>query len=121
SNSGAACGGVLDLDKELAPEWLWPLHDDSPPDPTALAELLSATAASRAVGIAGCTQLDSASPSRLLSAGVRYTRAGRRLAEVESGELDQGQYDDREDVYAEIGRASCRERGEIAGEACRRA
>lgn len=99
-NFGDAIRRALDLAAEIDSEWLWLLHDDSPPDPTALAELLSATAASRAVGIAGCKQLDFDSPSRLLSAGVRYTRAGRRLAEVESGEIDQGQYDDREDVYA---------------------
>lgn len=99
-NFGEAIRRALDLVAEVDSEWLWLLHDDSPPDPAALAELLSATAASRAVGIAGCKQVDFDSPSRLLSAGVRYTRAGRRLAEVEPGEIDQGQYDDREDVYA---------------------
>lgn len=99
-NFGDAVRRALDLAPEVDSEWLWLLHDDSPPESAALAELLRATAASRAVGIAGCKQVGFESPSRLLSAGVRYTRAGRRLAEVESGEIDQGQYDDREDVYA---------------------
>src|SRR5690625_7241876 len=48
-NFGEAIRRALDLVAEVESEWLWLLHDDSPPDPAALAELLSATAASRAV------------------------------------------------------------------------
>ncbi len=99
-NFGAAVEAALEDAPEVTSQWLWFLHDDSPPEPGALAELAKATASARAVGIAGCKQLDFDDPSRLLSVGVRYTRAGRRVAEIEPGEIDQGQFDDREDVYA---------------------
>lgn len=101
-NFGAAVKMALlgSLTEEVTTEWLWLLHDDSPPEPAALAELIRATAGARAVGIAGCKQVDYHDPDELVSVGVRYTRAGRRVAEVDPGEIDQGQYDDREDVYA---------------------
>lgn len=99
-NFGEAIGHGLTQAPEITTPWMWLLHDDSPPEPEAHAELLKATGTSRAVGIAGCKQLDFDDPTRLLSVGVRYTRAGRRLSEIEPGEVDQGQYDDREDIYA---------------------
>ena len=74
-NFGEAIRRALELAPEIDSEWLWLLHDDSPPEPDVLAELLSATAASRAVGIAGCKQVGFESPTRLLSAGVPPGRA----------------------------------------------
>lgn len=100
ANFGAALSHGLAQAGGIDTEWLWLLHDDSPPEPQALAELLRATSTARAVGIAGCKQVDLRDPSRLLSVGVRLTRSARRVTDIEPGEIDQGQYDDREDVYA---------------------
>src|SRR5699024_9547451 len=69
-NFGDAVREALREAEEVATEWLWLLHDDSPPAPEALAELLKATASSRAVGIAGCKQVDFTDSTRLLSVGV---------------------------------------------------
>ncbi|HLS02655.1 MAG TPA: glycosyltransferase, partial [Beutenbergiaceae bacterium] len=81
-------------------EWMWLLHDDSPPHPDALGELQRYVATSPKVGIAGCKQVVLEDPTRLISVGVGYTRAGRRVSGIEPGEIDQGQHDHREDVYA---------------------
>lgn len=78
--------------------WLWLLHDDSAPDPTALAELVRAVEAAPSVGIAGAKQRTWTLPARLLEVGVRTSRSGRRMTDVEPGEVDQGQHDGREDV-----------------------
>jgi GT2 family glycosyltransferase len=78
--------------------WLWLLHDDSAPDPTALAELVRAVQAAPSVALAGVKQRTWTAPARLLEVGSRTTRSGRRLTDVEPGEVDQGQHDGREDV-----------------------
>lgn len=78
--------------------WLWLLHDDSAPDPTALAELVSAVEAAPSVTLAGVKQRTWTRPARLLEVGVRTSRSGRRMTDIEPGEVDQGQHDGREDV-----------------------
>jgi len=78
--------------------WLWLLHDDSAPEPTALAELLRAVGHAPSVAVAGVKQHTWTSPRRLLEVGLRTSRSGRRMTDVEPGELDQGQHDGREDV-----------------------
>ncbi|WP_029288048.1 glycosyltransferase [Cellulomonas sp. HZM] len=78
--------------------WLWLLHDDSAPEPTALAELARAVNLARSVGVAGVKQSAWDDPDRILEAGVRTSRSGRRMTGVEPGELDQGQHDARDDV-----------------------
>jgi GT2 family glycosyltransferase len=78
--------------------WLWLLHDDSAPDPSALAELVRAVQAAPSVALAGVKQRTWTAPARLLEVGSRTTRSGRRLTDVEPGEVDQGQHDGREDV-----------------------
>lgn len=78
--------------------WLWLLHDDSAPDPTALAELVRAVEAAPSVGLAGVKQRTWTEPARLLEVGVRTSRSGRRMTDVEPGEVDQGQHDGRDDV-----------------------
>lgn len=80
------------------PRWLWLLHDDSAPDPTALAELVRAVEAAPSVGVAGAKQRTWTAPARLLEVGVRTSRSGRRMTDVEPGEVDQGQHDGRDDV-----------------------
>ncbi|HEY0188635.1 MAG TPA: glycosyltransferase [Cellulomonas sp.] len=80
------------------PTWLWLLHDDSAPEPDALAELLRAVEAAPSVGIAGVKQRTWTRPARLLEIGLRTSRSGRRMTDVEPGEVDQGQHDGRDDV-----------------------
>ncbi|HLS24696.1 MAG TPA: glycosyltransferase [Beutenbergiaceae bacterium] len=80
--------------------WLWLLHDDSAPEPDALTHLLATVERSASVAIAGAKQVDWDEPDRLLSVGVSMTVDGQRYTGIESGEIDQGQHDGREDVYA---------------------
>src|SRR5690625_333765 len=98
-NLGVAVNELLSS-TEIDARWLWILHDDSPPAPGALTELIRATATARMIGIAGCKQVRIDDPSRLVSVGVKHTRSARRVTQIDFDEIDQGQYDDREDVYA---------------------
>ncbi|WP_123370667.1 glycosyltransferase [Cellulomonas sp. PhB150] len=82
----------------LPATWLWLLHDDSAPASGALAELTRAVTRARSVGVAGAKQRTWSDPERLLEAGLRTSRSGRRMTDVEPGELDQGQHDARDDV-----------------------
>jgi GT2 family glycosyltransferase len=88
----------------LAPDdgggWLWLLHDDSAPAPTALAELVRVVEHAPSVAVAGAKQRGWDDPARLLELGVSTSRLGRRMTGVEAGEVDQGQHDGREDVLA---------------------
>jgi GT2 family glycosyltransferase len=78
--------------------WLWLLHDDSAPEPAALAELVRAVELAPSVAIAGVKQRTWNEPTRLLEVGVRTSRSGRRMTGVEDAEVDQGQHDGRDDV-----------------------
>lgn len=78
--------------------WVWLLHDDSAPAPEALAELVRAVNQAPSVVVAGAKQRTWTDPERLLEVGVRTTRSGRRVTDIEPGELDQGQHDGRTDV-----------------------
>ncbi len=80
------------------PGWLWLLHDDSAPEPTALAELLAAVEIAPSVAIAGCKQHTWSDPARVLEVGVSTSRFGRRMTGLDTPEVDQGQHDGREDV-----------------------
>ncbi|KQY24601.1 glycosyl transferase family 2 [Cellulomonas sp. Root485] len=95
---GHAVRRALEADDGLATTWLWLLHDDSAPAPTALAELVRAVSHAPSVGVAGVKQRTWTDPERLLEVGLRSSRSGRRMTDVEPGELDQGQHDGREDV-----------------------
>lgn len=87
-------------------EWLWLLHDDANPAPTALAEFLAAAdtdsepAAGRRVDVLGPKLREWPSLRRLLEVGVTITGTGRRETGLESGEYDQGQHDDVREVLA---------------------
>ncbi|MBO3093929.1 glycosyltransferase [Cellulomonas dongxiuzhuiae] len=85
------------LDERPTP-WLWLLHDDSAPAPEALARLVRTVSNAPSVAVAGCKQRTWTDPERLLEVGVRTTLSGRRVTDVEPGELDQGQHDGRTDV-----------------------
>ena len=97
---GQAVRDALASDDGARTAWLWLLHDDSAPEPTALAELSRAVARAPSVVVAGAKQHTWTDPVRLLQLGVRTDRSGRRMTDVEPGELDQGQHDARDDVLA---------------------
>ncbi|WP_454778323.1 glycosyltransferase [Georgenia muralis] len=99
-------------DPAAAADWLWLLHDDSAPEPAALDQLLHAAESGRSVAVAGAKQRDWAEPDRLLEVGVRATRSARRVSDIEPGEIDQGQHDDREDVLA-VGLAGALVRSDV--------
>jgi hypothetical protein len=105
SASGAVSQAIEFLNSVGAPaDWLWLLHDDSAPDPTALEELLRATEHSGATAVAGCKQRGwpaaAGEPGALLEVGHTISPFGRRVTGIEPGEVDQGQYDDKSDVLA---------------------
>lgn len=81
-------------------DWLWLLHDDSAPEPGALAALVRTVETGRSIAVAGCKQVMWSHPDRLLSVGVSYTPDIQRYTGIEDGEVDQGQHDDREDIDA---------------------
>ncbi len=87
-------------DLPTEPDWLWLLHDDSAPEPEALAALVRSLEHTPSVAIAGVKQRDWFEPSRLLEVGLTTSPAGRRMTGIELGEVDQGQHDGREDVFA---------------------
>jgi GT2 family glycosyltransferase len=99
----AVTAGLATMDLALgepATPWVWLLHDDSAPAPDALAELVRAVGRAPSVALAGSKQRTWTDPERLLEVGVRTTPWGRRMTDVEPGELDQGQLDGRTDVLA---------------------
>lgn len=84
--------------------WVWLLHDDSAPEPEALAELLRAVELSDTIAIAGAKQRpwdpDPSGVEHLLEVGVTTTALGRRVAGVGPFDIDQGQFDGEVDVLA---------------------
>jgi GT2 family glycosyltransferase len=99
----AVSAGLATMDAALdeAPTpWVWLLHDDSAPAPDALAELVRAVGHAPSVALAGSKQRTWTEPERLLEVGIRTSRWGRRMTDVQPGELDQGQLDGRTDVQA---------------------
>jgi GT2 family glycosyltransferase len=99
----AVSAGLATMDlalQEPATPWVWLLHDDSAPAPDALSELVRAVGRAPSVALAGSKQRTWTDPERLLEVGVRTTPWGRRMTDVEPGELDQGQLDGRTDVLA---------------------
>lgn len=83
-----------------AQDWLWLLHDDSAPDPDALAQLLRAVEVAPSVTIAGAKQVEWENPRKLVDVGVSVSRWAERLTMIDTDELDQGQYDSRSDIFA---------------------
>ncbi|MCB5911157.1 glycosyltransferase family 2 protein [Streptomyces pinistramenti] len=98
-------------------QWLWLLHDDCAPEPTALAELLRVADASPSTVIVGPKLRSWYDHRQLLEAGVSIARSGRRWTGLDRREQDQGQHDQvrpvlsvstagmliRRDVYEELG------------------
>ncbi|CAN5362561.1 hypothetical protein BH11ACT1_BH11ACT1_06480 [soil metagenome] len=94
----ALAGLPSDVRTAAGQPWLWLLHDDSAPEPSALAELVRAVEKAPSVAIAGVKQRTWTNPPRLLEVGVRTSRSGRRMTGIEDAEVDQGQHDGRDDV-----------------------
>ncbi|MFT4286776.1 glycosyltransferase [Nocardioides sp.] len=80
-------------------DWIWLLHDDANPAPTALAELLAAAESSGA-DLLGPKLREWPSLRRLLELGVTISGTGRRETGLERGEYDQGQHDEVRAVLA---------------------
>uniref|UniRef100_UPI0025D57878 glycosyltransferase family 2 protein n=1 Tax=Demequina sp. TaxID=2050685 RepID=UPI0025D57878 len=82
-------------------EYLWLLHDDSAPLDGALS-LLVATAKKRtAAAVVAPAQVRWDDVGRLVGLGVTTTRVGaRRIDLVDEDDINQGQYDERDDVLA---------------------
>ncbi|WP_061961704.1 glycosyltransferase [Demequina flava] len=82
-------------------ELLWLLHDDSAPLPGALGLQLATARKRHRAGVIGASQVQWDDPTRLIGMGATMTRWGaRRLNLVEEGDVDQGQYDDLDDVLS---------------------
>jgi GT2 family glycosyltransferase len=81
-------------------EWGWLLHDDSNPEPAALAELLAAAREHPHAAILGPKLREWPSLRRLLEVGLTITGTGHRETGLERGEYDQGQHDAVREVLA---------------------
>ncbi|SDL19764.1 glycosyltransferase [Streptomyces indicus] len=102
-------------------QWLWLLHDDSAPEPDALAELLRVVENEKELGrdvaVVGPKLRGWYDRRQLLEVGVSIAHSGRRWTGVDRREQDQGQHDQvrpvlsvstagmliRRDVYEELG------------------
>jgi GT2 family glycosyltransferase len=81
-------------------EWIWLIHDDCAPAPTALAQLLAAVQDRPQVVMAGPKLLGWHNRTHLLEAGVSIAGNGARWTGLETNEYDQGQHDGNHDVLA---------------------
>lgn len=102
-------------------QWLWLLHDDSAPEPDALAQLLRVVEneqeAGQDVAIVGPKLRGWYDRRQLLEVGVTIANSGRRWTGLDRREQDQGQHDHvhpvlsvstagmliRRDVFEELG------------------
>lgn len=98
---GEAVDAVIAAFPEHDAEYLWLLHDDSAPLPDALGRL-AATAKKRSrAAIVGAAQVRWRDSSRLISLGSTVSRYGaRRVDLVDDSDINQGQYDSRDDVLS---------------------
>ncbi len=96
----AVAAGLAHLGPAADEDWLWLLHDDSAPAPTALEALMDAARESPSVSLLGPKLREWPSLRHLLEVGVTISGTGRRETGLERGEYDQGQHDDRRQVLA---------------------
>ena len=88
------------LPKAIEYEWIWLIHDDCAPAPTALAELLSAVDNRPQVVMVGPKLLGWHDRTHLLEAGISIAGNGARWTGLEPLEYDQGQHDGIHDVLS---------------------
>ncbi|MEO3979008.1 glycosyltransferase family 2 protein [Streptomyces sp. CAU 1734] len=81
-------------------QWLWLLHDDSAPEPSALAELLRVAEDDPYAAIIGPKLRGWYDRKQLLEAGVSIANSGRRWTGLDRREQDQGQHDQIRTVLA---------------------
>lgn len=81
-----------------AGDWAWLLYDDSHPEPSALEHLIEATRRTSGVGVVGPKLVELDDPRRLIAIGQTLSRGGRPADTALTGQIDQGQYDQRSDV-----------------------
>ncbi len=93
-NFATAISGTLDGDEP----WIWFLHDDAAPEPGCLDAQLRLGESSAKIAAVGAKQVAWGNPRDLLEVGILATRTARRVPEIEDDELDQGQFDKRQDV-----------------------
>ena len=101
----ALAGGGRDGSRDAggdggATEWLWLLHDDCEPAADALEQLLRGAADTPAAAVLGPKLMDWADHRVVTEAGLSMDTAARRITNVESREVDQGQHDGDRDVLA---------------------
>ncbi|MFJ8753647.1 glycosyltransferase [Streptomyces sp. NPDC102441] len=98
-------------------QWLWLLHDDSAPEPDALAEMLRVVDNDTHAAIVGPKLRGWYDRKQLLEVGVSIANSGRRWTGLDRREQDQGQHDQvrtvlsvssagmlvRRDVWEELG------------------
>lgn len=101
-----------DEDPKDPVEWVWLLHDDSAPEPDALARLIDAAEDMPSAAVLGAKARDWDDPRLLVEVGVTMDRAGRRETWLERREFDQGQHDAVRDVLA-VGSAGCLVRRDV--------
>jgi GT2 family glycosyltransferase len=98
---GQAISMAVDkLPQPVEHEWIWLIHDDCAPAPTALAELLTAIDDRPQVVMVGPKLLGWHDRTHLLEAGVSIAGNGARWTGLEPLEYDQGQHDGNHDVLA---------------------
>ena len=81
-------------------EWIWLIHDDCAPSPTALEFLLQAIEGRPQVAMVGPKLLGWHDRTHLLEAGVSIAGNGARWTGLEPLEYDQGQHDGIHDVLS---------------------
>ena len=91
---------VEKLPNSVDHEWIWLIHDDCAPAPTALAELLAAIDDRPQVVMVGPKLLGWHDRTHLLEAGISIAGNGARWTGLEPLEYDQGQHDGTYDVLA---------------------
>ncbi len=91
---------VNKLPQTVEHEWIWLIHDDCAPAPTALAELITAIDDRPQVVMVGPKLLGWHDRTHLLEAGVSIAGNGARWTGLEPLEYDQGQHDGNHDVLA---------------------
>ena len=90
----------LDDSGQQQVEWVWLLHDDCEPAPSALERLLQAASRDRSVVVLGPKVLDGSDRRVLREAGISIDRSGRRVTGIDPAEIDQGQHDHNRAVLA---------------------
>lgn len=90
----------ISRESESSTEWLWLIHDDSAPAPTALEYLLAAIEDRPQVAMVGPKLLGWHNRTHLLEAGISIAGNGARWTGLEPLEYDQGQHDGVHDVLS---------------------